>query len=91
MYILKIETPYKGNKKICYKLGITDDLKKRLIKYKTGNPNVHLINTFKLKNLDVSIIEKCAKSVLKYKELKKNEIYCTSIINIYKILQYHKC
>ena len=88
MYILKIATSYRGKKTICYKLGITDNLKKRITVYKTGNTKINLINSFKLKNLKASIVEKCAKSVLRYKELKKNnEIYCTNIKNIYSILQ----
>ena len=88
MYILKVKTSVRGRKRICYKLGITDNLKKRMTAYRTGNPNVKLINSFKLKNLKAAVVEKCVKSVLRYTELKvNNEIYCTSLANLYKMLQ----
>jgi prophage antirepressor-like protein len=88
MYIIRIKTTIRGKQKICYKLGITDNLKERMIRYRTGNPNLCLISYFKIKNLDAETIEKCAKSILKYRELKKNnEIFCTSLKNIYNLLQ----
>lgn len=87
IYIIQVKTTRKGKYKICYKLGHTKNLKKRLTKYRTGNPNVKLISYFSLKNVNSELVEKCSKAVLKYKELKKNnEIYCTSLKNIYKII-----
>lgn len=88
MYILRVMTTIRGKNKICYKLGITDDLKKRMCQYRTGNPNVCLISYFKIQNLDARIVENCTKSVLKYAQLKKNnEIFCTSLKNIYRLIQ----
>ena len=88
MYIIKIITTIKGKKKICYKLGITDDIHIRLNTYRTGNPNVKLLSYFKIDNIDAKMVEDCAISLLKYKSLKKNnEIFCTSLKNIYELLQ----
>ena len=88
MYIIKITTTIRGKKTICYKLGITDNLKERLRTYRTGNPNIDLISYFKIKGLEARTVENCMKSVLKFKKLKKdNEIFCTSLKNIYRLLQ----
>lgn len=88
MYILRVETTIRGNKKICYKLGITDDLQARLRTYRTGNPNTTLQCYFKIKNLDAEDVENCAKAALKYKALKKdNETFCTSLKIMQKVLQ----
>jgi len=87
IYIIQVKTSIRGRRRTCYKLGHTADLKKRLNIYRTGNPNVRLINYFSLKNISSVLVEKCSKAILKYKELKKNnEIYCTSLNNIYKVL-----
>lgn len=88
MYIIRIITTRRGKEIVCYKLGLTDDLRHRMKTYRTGNPNIDLISYFKIQNLDAKTIEKCAKTILKYKELKKNnEIFCTSLKNIYNLLE----
>lgn len=56
--------------------------------YRTGNPNIDLLSYFIIENLDAVTVEDCVKSVLKFKELKKNnEIFCESLKNIYKLLE----
>ena len=88
LYIIRIPTTIRGKSRICYKLGITDDIKQRMRTYRTGNPNIDLISYFIIKNLDAITVEDCVKSVLKFKELKKNnEIFCESLKNIYNLLE----
>jgi prophage antirepressor-like protein len=87
LYVIRIPTTIRGKYRICYKLGITNDLKRRMRTYHTGNPNIDLLSYFIIKNLDSMTVENCVKSVLKFKELKKNnEIFCESLKNIYKLL-----
>jgi prophage antirepressor-like protein len=43
IYILKVKTSHNGTEKICYKIGYTANLEKRLQTYKTGNPDIELV------------------------------------------------
>ena len=54
---------------------------------RTGNPNVRMISYLALDTLDAKQVEKCANDILIHKRLKKNnEIYCTSLESVYKVI-----
>ena len=76
IYVLKIKTHHNGNNKICYKIGYTSNLEKRLSTYKTGNPNIELVHQENLK-CNKKQLEKCVISLNTLKLLKnKAEIIC---------------
>lgn len=87
IYIIKVKTQHRGKSITCYKLGRTNDLKHRIRNYRTGNPNVKLVHYYPLEHVNSDIIELVSKAILKYSELKKNnEIYCTTLKNVYDVL-----
>ena len=76
IYILKIKTIQNGSNKICYKIGYTSDLNKRLATYKTGNPDVELLYSENLE-CDKKQLEKCILSLNTLKLLKnRTEVIC---------------
>lgn len=76
IYILKVNTVHNGTEKICYKIGYTANLEKRLQTYKTGNPDVELVYHENLK-CNKKMLEKCIKNLNTLKLLKaKSEIIC---------------
>lgn len=76
IYILKVKTSHNGTEKICYKIGYTANLEKRLQTYKTGNPDIELVYHENLK-CNKKMLEKCIMNLNTLKLLKsKTEIIC---------------
>jgi hypothetical protein len=76
IYVLKVKTIKNGREKICYKIGYTADLDKRMATYKTGNPDIELVHS---ENIDCNKkqLEKCVMNLNTLKLLKNNtEIIC---------------
>lgn len=78
IYILKLKILKAGIEKICYKIGYTSDLNKRLETYKTGHPNIELVYQENV-NVSKKQLEKCVLNLNILKRLtSKNEIICNS-------------
>jgi prophage antirepressor-like protein len=78
LYVLKVKILKNGKEKICYKIGYTSDLNKRLEKYKTGNPDIELVYQENV-NVSKKQLEKCVLNLNIIKRLSsKNEIICNS-------------
>jgi prophage antirepressor-like protein len=78
IYILKVKMLKKGIEKICYKIGYTSDLNKRLESYKTGHPDIELVHQENV-NVNKKQLEKCVLNLNILKRLQNNnEIICDS-------------
>ena len=78
IYILKVKMLKAGIEKICYKIGYTSDLNKRLESYKTGHPDIELVYQENV-NVNKKQLEKCVLNLNILKRLSsKNEIICDS-------------
>ena len=78
IYILKVKIIKDGVEKICYKIGYTTDLNKRLDSYKTGHPDIELVYQENV-NVNKKQLEKCVLSLNILKRLSnKSEIICNS-------------
>lgn len=76
IYVLKVNTIQNGSDKICYKIGYTSNLEKRLSTYKTGNPDIELVHQENLK-CNKQQLEKCIMNLNILKRLKnKTEVIC---------------
>ena len=76
IYILRINTQHNGYDKICYKIGYTANLEKRMATYKTGNPNIELAHHENVK-CNKKQLEKCIINLNTLKLLKnKTEVIC---------------
>ena len=76
IYILEINTPHNGKESICYKIGYTVNLEKRMNTYKTGNPNIKLVHYENI-NCNKKQLEKCVMNLNYLKLLKnKTEVIC---------------
>jgi len=76
IYILEINTPHNGKESICYKIGYTANLEKRMNTYKTGNPNIKLVHHENI-NCNKKQLEKCVINLNYLKLLKnKTEVIC---------------
>ena len=85
IYILKVKTIHNGNNKICYKIGYTSDIEKRLATYKTGNPDVELVHSENL-HCNKKQLESCVINLNILKLLKnKTEVICD--VPLKKILE----
>ena len=81
IYVLKVKALNNGNDKICYKIGYTSDLNKRLDSYKTGHPDIDLVYQDNLK-INKKQLEQCVLNLNILKRLTtKNEIICNSSLN----------
>jgi prophage antirepressor-like protein len=79
MYILQTKMSVDGTFKKVYKIGITNNIKKRLTTYKTGNPNIKILYLIDTK-LDKKQLESCVKNVIKFNIAKrKTEIIYSSL------------
>ena len=67
IYILKVKMLRAGIKKICYKIGYTSDLNKRLESYKTGHPDIELVYQENV-NVNKKQLEKCVLNLVAGKE-----------------------
>ena len=78
IYILKLKIIKAGIEKICYKIGYTSDLNKRLETYKTGHPDIELVYQENV-NVSKKQLENCVLNLNILKRLSsKNEIICNS-------------
>ena len=78
IYILKVKMLKAGIEKICYKIGYTSDLNKRLESYKTGHPDIELVYQENV-NVNKKQLEKCVLNLNILKRLQNNnEIICDS-------------
>jgi len=78
IYILKVKIIKDGIQKICYKIGYTTNLNKRLESYKTGHPDIELVYQENV-NVSKKQLEKCVLNLNIMKRLStKNEIICNS-------------
>ena len=78
IYILKVKTLKAGIEKICYKIGYTSNLNKRLETYKTGHPDIELVHQENV-NVSKKQLEKCVLNLNILKRLSsKTEIICDS-------------
>ena len=78
IYILKVKILRAGIEKICYKIGYTSDLNKRLESYKTGHPDIELVYQENV-NVNKKQLEKCVLNLNILKRLSSNnEIICDS-------------
>ena len=78
IYILKLKIIKAGIEKICYKIGYTSDLNKRLETYKTGHPDIELVYQENV-NVSKKQLENCVLNLNILKRLSsKNEIICDS-------------
>ena len=78
IYILKVKMLKDGIEKICYKIGYTSDLNKRLESYKTGHPDIELVHQENV-NVNKKQLEKCVLNLNILKRLSSNnEIICDS-------------
>ena len=78
IYILKVKMLRSGIEKICYKIGYTSDLNKRLESYKTGHPDIELVYQENV-NVNKKQLEKCVLNLNILKRLQNNnEIICDS-------------
>ena len=78
IYVLKIKTLKNGKEEICYKIGYTINLNKRLENYKTGHPDIELVHQENV-NVSKKQLEKCVLNLNIMKRLSsKNEIICDS-------------
>ena len=85
IYILRVKTIHNGNNKICYKIGYTSDIEKRLATYKTGNPDVELVHSENL-HCNKKQLESCVINLNILKLLKnKTEVICD--VPLKKILE----
>lgn len=76
IYVIKVNTVKDGNNKICYKIGYTANLEKRLATYKTSNPDIELAHSENI-NCNRKQLEKCILNLNVLKLLKnKTEIVC---------------
>ena len=76
IYVLKIKTSRDGKEKRCYKIGYTANLEKRMVTYKTGNPDVELEYHENI-NCNKKQLEKCIINLNILKLLKnKTEVIC---------------
>ena len=76
IYVLKVKILTNGIEKICYKIGYTSDLNKRLETYKTGHPDIELVYQENV-NVSKKQLEKCVLNLNIMKRLSsKNEIIC---------------
>jgi prophage antirepressor-like protein len=79
MYILQTNMSIDGSMKKVYKIGITNNIKKRLTTYKTGNPNIKILYLIDTK-LDKKQLESCIKNIMKFNiAKKKTEIIYSSL------------
>jgi hypothetical protein len=79
MYILQTNMSINGSMKKVYKIGITNNIKKRLTTYKTGNPNIKILYLIKT-DLDKKQLESCIKNIMKFNiTKKKTEIIYNSL------------
>jgi prophage antirepressor-like protein len=76
IYVLRIKTTYNGYDKVCYKIGYTANLEKRMATYKTGNPNLELAHHENI-NCNKKQLEQCILNLNTLKLLKnKTEVIC---------------
>lgn len=76
IYIIRIKTQHNGYDKVCYKIGYTANLKKRMATYETGNPNIELAHKENIK-CNKKQLETCILNLNTLKLLKnKTEIIC---------------
>ena len=76
IYVLKVKTAVDGQNKICYKIGYTANLEKRLATYRTGNPDIELAHQENLK-CNKKQLETCILNLNILKRLKnKTEVIC---------------
>jgi prophage antirepressor-like protein len=76
IYVLKVKIIRDGKEEICYKIGYTTNLNKRLETYKTGHPNIELVYQENV-NVSKKQLEKCVLNLNILKRLtSKNEIIC---------------
>jgi prophage antirepressor-like protein len=89
----------KGIKTICYKIGYTKDMKKRIKEYKVGNFKYKLIAYIPI-NIDGKVLENCIKNINKVHILKnKTDTICykslkdlkNDILNCIDLIQKHIC
>ena len=99
IYALKVKTIHDGKKKICYKIGYTENLEHRLATYKTGNPDAELeISHQENINCNKQQLETCILNLNTLKKLKYNtEVICDvplkkiieEIVDCKKLLEKH--
>ena len=78
IYVLKVKMLKNGIIKICYKIGYSTNLNKRLESYKTGHPDIELVYQENV-NVSKQQLEKCVLNLNIMKRLStKNEIICDS-------------
>ena len=76
IYVLRIKTTHNGYEKVCYKIGYTANLEKRMATYKTGNPNIELAHHENI-NCNKKQLEQCILNLNTLKLLKnKTEVIC---------------
>ena len=81
IYVLKVKTLKDGNEEICYKIGYTTNLNKRLETYKTGHPDIELVYQENV-NVSKKQLEKCVLNLNIMNRLSsKNEIICNSSLD----------
>jgi len=81
IYVLKVKTLKDGNEEICYKIGYTTNLNKRLETYKTGHPDIELVYQENV-NVSKKQLEKCVLNLTIMNRLSsKNEIICNSSLD----------
>lgn len=76
IYVIRIKTQHNSYDKVCYKIGYTANLEKRMATYKTGNPNIELAHQENIK-CNKKQLETCILNLNTLKLLKnKTEIIC---------------
>ena len=98
-YINETTCIINGNKRKCYKFGITNNIERRYKQYLTGNPTYKMLY-YVILDIDINILESCLKNISKVHSVKNNHetSYFTSltqlkeiIINCYKLIKNHIC
>lgn len=76
IYVIRIKTQHNGYDKVCYKIGYTANLDKRIATYKTGNPNIEIAHQENIK-CNKKQLETCILNLNTLKLLKnRTEIIC---------------
>jgi len=78
IYVLKVPTTKNGVSKICYKVGYTANLERRVATYKTGNPDIELVH---MENVECNKqqLEKCVLNLNILKLLRnRTEVICNN-------------
>lgn len=76
IYILKVKSVKDGEPKLCFKIGYTADMERRMATYKTGNPDIELVHSENIE-CNKQQLERCVINLNTLKLLRnKTEIIC---------------